>query len=131
VLDPLERTGPGQYRTTRPIPVHGSWKASLRVHRGDSLVSVPIYLPEDRAIPAPAVPTPARFTRPFQPDIELLQRERKPDVPGALSMAAYLTVLAIVLSLFGFFAWALLRLGGGRPGRPSRQPSGAARLRAS
>ncbi|HEX2415927.1 MAG TPA: hypothetical protein VHJ37_12010 [Thermoleophilaceae bacterium] len=124
VLDPLERTGPGRYRTTEPIPVHGGWKANLRVHRGDALVSVPIYLPEDRAIPAPAVPASARFTRPFQPDIELLQRERKPDVPGALSVAAYLTVLAIVMSLFAFFAWALLRLGRGRTPRRQHHAAG-------
>src|SRR4051794_27152915 len=26
-LDRLHRTGPGTYRTTKPIPVHGSWKA--------------------------------------------------------------------------------------------------------
>ena len=128
VLDPLERTGPGEYRMTELILVHGGWKANLRVHRGDAPVSVPIYLPEDRAIPAPAVGTPARFTRPFQPDIELLQRERKPDVPGALSAAAYLTVLAIVMSLFAFFAWALLRrpaattAPGAGPGASGREP---------
>ena len=32
VLDRLERTGPGTYRTTRPIPVDGEWKALLRLH---------------------------------------------------------------------------------------------------
>jgi hypothetical protein len=124
VLDPLERTGPGEYHTTEPIPVHDGWKANLRVHRGDALVSVPIYLPEDRAIPAAAVPAPARFRRPFRPDIELLQRERKPDVPGALGAAAYLTVLAIAMSLFAFFAWALLRLGRGGPPRRQHQAAG-------
>jgi hypothetical protein len=132
VLDPLEGTAPGRYRTTVPIPVHGAWKASLRVHKGDSLVSVPIYLPEDRAIPAPAVAAPARFTRPFQPDIELLQRERRSDVPAALGAAAYLTVLAIVVTLFAFFAWALLRVGRGGPSKPrSRRAGTAARLSAS
>ena len=121
VLDPLERTGPGDYRTTKPIPVHDGWKANLRLHQGSSLVSVPIYLPEDRAIPAPEVAAPPSFTRRFQPDIELLQRERKPDVPGALSAMAYLTVLAIVVSLFAFFAWALLRLAAGDTARRVRE----------
>ena len=127
ILDPLERVGPGRWRTTRPIPVHGGWKANLRLHQGDSLVSVPIYLPEDRAIPAPAVPARAAVTRRFQPDIELLQRERKPDVPDALAVGAYLTVAAIGMSLFAFFAWALLRVERGgapdlrRPGRTRRR----------
>ena len=80
-------------------------------------------------------PAPARFTRPFQADIELLQRERKPDVPGALSAAAYLTVLAIVMSLFAFFAWALLRLGRGGPRRQHQAagpvPPGESRLSVS
>ena len=60
----------------------------------------------------------------FRPDIELLQRERKPDVPGALSAAAYLTVLAIAMSLFAFFAWALLRLGRGGSPRRRHQAAG-------
>jgi hypothetical protein len=52
VLDPLEHTGPGEYRTTKPIPVHGGWKATLRLQHGSSLVAVPIFQPEDRGIPA-------------------------------------------------------------------------------
>ena len=52
VLDRLERVGPGVFRSTKPIPVHGNWKALLRLHRGDSLQAVPIYLPRDPAIPA-------------------------------------------------------------------------------
>ncbi len=124
-LDPLERTGPGEYRTTRAIPVYGSWKTNLRLHQGRSLVSVPIYLPRDQAIPAAEVPASARFTRRFQPDIELLQRERKPDVPAALGAGAYLTVLAVVLSLFCLLAWALLRVDGGGPSE--RRPAAGVR----
>ncbi len=59
VLDPLERVGPGVYRTTKPIPVHDGWKAMVRLQRGSTLVSVPIYLPLDRAIPAAEVPAAA------------------------------------------------------------------------
>ena len=56
MLDRLERVGPGVYQTTKPIPVHGEWKALLRLHRGNSLQAVPIYLPRDTAIPAAEVP---------------------------------------------------------------------------
>ena len=118
VLDPLERTGPGEYRTTEPIPVYGGWKATLRLQQGSALVAVPIFQPLDRAIPAPETPASPAFTRRFRPDIAVLQRERKRDVAPALSAAAYLTVLAIALSLFALIAWSLLRLdAGGRRGR--------------
>ena len=72
----------------------------------------------------------ATFTREFQADHELLQRERKKGVPGALTASAYATVLAIALSLFALIAWALIRMEGGgrgRPGRPSDARQGADR----
>jgi hypothetical protein len=123
VLDPLERVAPGVYRTTKPIPVHDGWKAMVRLQRGDGLVSVPLYLPRDRAIPAPEVPALTRFKREFRADHEYLQRERKEGVPGALTLGAYLTVLLIALSLMALIAWVLIRLeggGGSSPSRPSR-----------
>ena len=44
--------GPGAYRTTEPIPVHGSWKAMVRVHtRRARSWALPIYLPRDRGDP--------------------------------------------------------------------------------
>jgi hypothetical protein len=124
VVDPLERVGRGVYRTTVPIPVHGDWKAMVRLDRGRSIVSVPIYLPEDRAIPAPGVPAEASFTRPFIRDKKVLQREQKSGVPGGLALIAYLTVLAIVTALIVLIGWVLLRLEGAeRPSRAPRAPS--------
>src|SRR3954468_3718926 len=73
VLDPLEQVGTGVYRTTEPLPVHGSWKAPLRMRQGDALISMPIFLPKDQAIPAPEVPAEASFTRAFLKDKEVLQ----------------------------------------------------------
>jgi hypothetical protein len=124
VVDDLEQVGPGVYRTTEPIPVHDGWKAMVRLHRGNSLVAVPIYLPPDEAIPAPEVPARPTFTREFVRDIELLQREKKEDVSSGLALVAYLTVAAIAVSLIALIAWALLRLEGvERPPRPPRAPS--------
>ncbi len=130
LVSPLERTGPGEYRTTEPLPVHGSWKANLRLHQGASLVSVPIYLPFDRAIPAPEVPARAAFTRSFVPDIELLQREHRDDAPPFLAAAAYLTVASLALALLALIAWALMRIdrGGPRPPAQRRTRSRVARL---
>ena len=123
VIDPLERVTEGVYRTTEPIPVYGGWKSTFRIQQGDALVSMPLFLPRDEAIPAREVPAEASFTRAFQPDIEVLQRERKQDVSGALQLAAYLTVLAIALSLIALIAWALLRVDRGE-GRSPRVGSG-------
>jgi hypothetical protein len=127
VLDTLERVQPGVYRTTKPIPVHGEWKALLRLHRGNSLQGVPIYLPRDPAIPAVVVPAERTFVRTFVPDKRLLQREAKDGTSALLSVAAYGTVLAIALSLLGGIAWGLGRLaragqadwGPPRSGRPA------------
>jgi uncharacterized protein YndB with AHSA1/START domain len=109
VLDRLERVDRGVYRTTEPIPVHGNWKALLRLHHGDSLQAVPIYLPRDPAIPAREVPAPTSFTREFVPDKQILQREAKSS-PGALSLLASSGVLAIALALLALMAWGLRRL---------------------
>jgi hypothetical protein len=127
VLDDLERVGPGVYRTTKPIPVHGEWKAVLRLHRGKSLQGVPIYLPRDTAIPAAAVPAERTFVRTFVPDKRLLQREAKDGTSPILSVAAYGAVLGIALSLLAGIAWGLGRLAAGgradwrrpRSGRPT------------
>jgi hypothetical protein len=116
VLAELERIGPGVYRTTEPVPVHDGWKALLRVHTGDSLVGVPIYLPRDEAIPAPEVPAQASFTRPFVRDVEILQREQKEGVPAGLKLIAYATVALIAAALAALIAWALLRLEDNGPG---------------
>jgi hypothetical protein len=131
VVSSLERLGPGRYRTKTPFPVHGSWKAMLRVQRGNGLVSVPIYLPEDRAIPARAVPARPRFTRAFVLDRRNLQRERRRGVPASLSTAAYLTVLALAIALVTLLAGVLLRLARGGPARRARRTRAASPSRAA
>jgi hypothetical protein len=124
VVDPLEKLGEGVYRTTKPIPVYGGWKATLRIQQGDALVSMPLFMPRDEAIPAKEVPAKASFTRSFVADHKVLQRERKEGVSGALTVIAYLTVLAIALALIALISWSLLRVdrGEGRsPGRAGRR----------
>ena len=128
VVSDLTRIGPGLYRTTEPVPVHDGWKAMVRVHTGSSLVAVPIYLPRDRAIPAPEVPAAASFTRPFVRDVKVLQREQKDDVPGVLKLIAYLTVGSIAAGLIALIAWALLRLEDNPPRQ--RRPRSAGRTSA-
>jgi hypothetical protein len=120
VLADLDRVGPGVYRTSEPIPVGGSWKAVIRLHRGDTLGAVPVYLPEDRAIPAPEVPARDKFTRAFVADHDVLQREQK-STAAALPAIANGIVLAIALALLSMLAWGLHRLA--RAAEPE-QPAG-------
>jgi hypothetical protein len=92
------------------VPVTGSWKSILRLHRDDEVLGLPIFLPEDTAIPAPEVPAPAQFSRDFQLDKKNLQREQKEDVSPVLTTIAYLAVLVIVIVLIGFIVWGLRRI---------------------
>jgi hypothetical protein len=110
IVGDLEETGPGTYRTQEPIPVYGNWKSTLRLHKGDALVSVPIFMPEDSAIPAPEIPAEASMTREFVLDKENLQREQKGDVPGFLTTAAYLLVLLIVIGVLAALTIGLMRM---------------------
>jgi hypothetical protein len=130
VVDPLEKVAPGVYRTTKPIPVYGGWKSTLRIQQGDALVSMPLFMPKDEAIPAAEVPAKPSFTRDFQSDKSVLQREAKTGVSPALTLAAYLTVLAIALALIALIAWSLLRVdrGEGRSPRAGRTQRARAEL---
>jgi hypothetical protein len=125
----LEQTGAGTWQTTEPLPVYDGWKALVRVHKDSSVAGVPVYLPEDRAIPAEEVPAKDRFTRDLVPEKEILQRELKDDVPTALPPIAYLTVGAITLGLMVMLGWALARLAG-TEGTPTARPAPAERRRA-
>ena len=127
VQDRLVRVGDGAYRTTKPLPAYGDWKTIVRLHRDDSLLSVPAYMPRDPGIPAEGVPLRPVVTRSFIEDHELLQREQKDDVPGWLPAVAYGVVGAIVLGFLGVLGWALARLANGfagGPEPPTPKPSG-------
>jgi len=108
---PLREKSPGVWRSERPVPVYGEWKSFLRLATAHDMESVPLYLPEDTAIPAAAVPALAHMTRPFVSDHELLQREA---VGGSDSLrtGAYLG-----LGLLGLAWIAAMALGAGRLAR--------------
>jgi hypothetical protein len=112
VVDRLQQTGPGRYRTTEPIPVSGSWKTMVRLHKGNSLAGLPIYLPRDAAIPVGEIPATDNFTREFRNEHKLLQREQKGGSP-ALVAIAYSVVIGVTLGLLALLAWALHRLSAG------------------
>ncbi len=108
VVDALERTGEGRYRTTRPIPIHGDWKALLRLHDGRTLSAVPIYLPADAAIPADEITADDGMTRQAIPEIRILQRELT-NSGGGLWLLANLVVLVCTLALVAAISWGVAR----------------------
>jgi hypothetical protein len=118
VIDKLQKVGPGQYRSTRPIPVWGSWKTLLRVQDGRTMAGVPIYLAADPGIGKPAegmagLRPDAKniFGAPhFQSEITILQRERSFDAPMWLWTVACLVVLVCTLTLIGGLAWGAGRV---------------------
>ncbi len=133
-IDTPQEIGPGLYRITQPIHVDGTWKTTLRLHKGRELASVPIFLPADPAIPVSQAPAEPQMTRGFVLDHKNLQREQKPDVPSWLTLAAYLGVGGISFALIFVVGWGLARLdrrGGGPPAAPASAESGQARSRRS
>ena len=109
VIADMNEIRPGVYRTEEPVPVYGNWKTLLRLHTGDSLDVVPIYMPKDPAIPAPLVPARDRFSRPFQGDKAVLQREAIGGSP-LLQGGAYAIVALIGAAWVAAFAWGFSRL---------------------
>ena len=110
VVSKLKEISPGVWRSQEPLPVHGTWKTTLRLHRGAAVEGLAVYFPEDKAIPAKGVPATASFTRTFIDDKELLQREQKPGASGALVLFGYLVVLLIAIILIGSIVAGLARL---------------------
>jgi hypothetical protein len=95
VIAPMEPLGDGRWRSSAPIPRHGTWKAALRLHSGRALVSVPLHLPRDPAIPTAGVLRPARFEAAFVPDVRVMQVERRDFVPGWLWTPSALLMLLL------------------------------------
>ncbi|MGV0853107.1 hypothetical protein [Mycolicibacterium phlei] len=114
-IDHLEKVGPGQYRSTEPMPVSGTWKTLIRVHDGKMLTAVPIYLAGDPGIGAEEVPAEASMTRPFVAEITILQRERSPDIPESLWLIGCLVVLACTLAMVAGVTWGAGRINSGEP----------------
>lgn len=134
VVAPMRRIAPSVYRSARPVPLDGTWKAALRLNAGRLRGAVPLRLPADaaltgarRALPASfdratferlmrasagaELPAPPRFTRSFGGDEWIFLREAR-GAPPWLWQAGIFTVLA----LWGALALALV-VGLGRFGR--------------
>jgi hypothetical protein len=118
-VEPLERVGPGHYRYASALPTTGEWKSVIRVQRDRQILSAPIFLPGDKAIPAKEVPV-STAPRSFVADKLVLQREQKKGVSTALKTIAPLIVLLIALAFAAALAWGVARIG--RPEGDVKRP---------
>jgi hypothetical protein len=125
IVEDLREVSPGVYRTTEPMPVWGNWKTTIRLHKGDVVAGLPIFMPEDTAIPAKEIPAEAQMTRDFVLDKKNLQREQKQGVPGFLTTGAYLIVLLIVLGITAALVIGLRRMDRDRERRREDQATGS------
>jgi hypothetical protein len=128
-VDRLARVREGVYRFRSPAPAYGDWKTILRVQNGRTIMAVPVYLPNDPAIPVKGVPASAHVTRAFVADHELMQRERKGDIPGWLWTAACLVVLVLALIFMASLAWGVARVARGDEAPPAARPHRRPRVR--
>lgn len=100
---------PGEYRSEDLLPVYGQWKTMLRLHTlPRTMMTWVLYMPEDEAISGERgrkihAADGDVVTSHYEP--EMLQRERKDDVPAWLFNAGNAAVLSL---------WVLVLLGYGR-----------------
>lgn len=102
----------------------------VRVQHGRAILSSPVRLPSDAAIPVEAVPATAA-ARPFVTDKQVLQREQKAGVPTWLKTVAPVVVLLIALGFAGALAWGVARIGRDAAGSVSPPPRPAAAPRSA
>jgi hypothetical protein len=108
-LTTLDEVSPGVYRTHGPVPVAGDYKTVLRLATATTQQAVPVYLPEDKAIPAAGVPASPHFVRAFVPDQKILQREQVGGSP-TLKHVAYAILGVLALMWIGTLTLGLQRL---------------------
>jgi len=108
-MERLREIAPGTYRADGPIPVHGEWKALVRLQKGTTVTAMPIYMPNDPAIPAREIPARSSFIRSFVLDHELMQREA---VGGAMWLQglAYFVLLVVAIVWMVALGLALRRM---------------------
>ena len=109
VVDRLERTAPGVYRSTQPLPLDGDWKTMIRLHSGNALTALPVYLPADPAIPVEGVPRRRSSSGRSGRAASCCSASARPRA-GWLWGAAYGIVLLIALGFLVALAWGVHRV---------------------
>lgn len=128
VIAEMDRVGPGEYRTDRPVPITGRWKAMVRLHRGGEMMAAPVYLPADQEVNEPEVPAVDR-TVAFASESDYLLRETEDGdawfayaVYGLLAGFGVVWVVAFVLAAGRLGPRPTGRAEPGEPGGPAGPP---------
>ncbi len=122
VVATMERRRDGLWRSDRPVPLHGTWKTSLRLQDGRTMVAVPLSLPREPSIPTPGVVRPERFSASFVPDVQVMQTERRDYVPGWLWTPAALVMLLFCGLFVAAISAGLVRAVEDEPATPGGRP---------
>lgn len=108
VLANMEPVARGRYVSERSVPIGGTAKTLLRLHRGAEMMAIPIALPADPEIGAPEI-GPRDGVATFVREQQFLMRESRPG-PAGPAVGVY-AVLAIMCALVAAaFAVAISRI---------------------
>jgi hypothetical protein len=121
---PMVRRG-DDWVSFAPVPVAGQWKTLLRVHDGRTLAAAPVYMAADPGIGAKELAA-KDGPRKLIAENQLLQRERKLDVPTWLWGASCTVVLICSLILIAALAWGVGRVSRARAATPSLREADSA-----
>ncbi len=121
----MKETTPGHYVTEKPVPVSGTWKSLLRLHRGGELMTVPIFLPADAEIDKSEIPAVDR-TMKFQPETTYLLREQHAG-NNLFKNAVYALLFGVMCMWIAAFALAVAKIA---PKGPRVPPTPKPMLRA-
>lgn len=110
-VEPLTRGADGTWRTTHPVPFSGDWKTALRLHDGRTMEGISLHHPADTAVGLKAYAAPAQLSTTFVDETEILQAERKGDVPSWLWTVAASLVLSIDILFVIAVALGVARVG--------------------
>jgi hypothetical protein len=127
VNSPMHRSGPGQWTADEPAPVSGGWKTLVRLHKGTTMMAVPVYFPADPGINAPEIPAVDRTAR-FLNEKHYLLREETGGA-GWYADLVEILIVGIVALWLGSFALAAVRIARRRrpvAERPRRPGTGVA-----
>ncbi|MBJ7471312.1 MAG: hypothetical protein JHD16_08410 [Solirubrobacteraceae bacterium] len=121
-LDALVEQPDGSWKTAQPVPLDAPWKTQVRVQSGRVMLSAPIHYPADPAVNFAGFPEFTSVVRPFGPDAELMQVERREDAPDWAWTPAVVTVLSLNLLIIWLIGLACVRIGR-LNGRPATAPA--------
>lgn len=122
---PMVRVAEGIYRTPTAVPLTGTSKSTIRLHRApNDMLSLPVHMPADPEIGKPAILMLSGQTAVFVDDQQVMRREESSNLPGWYWTAGNGALGVISLIELGIVSWLLARAGAAA--RTRRPPAAVA-----